>query len=137
MNVRKHRASAAVGAIAAAAALLSACAGMPPPREQLAVATAAVDSARSAGASEVAAPELAAAVSKLERARTASQGGNQLEARNLAEAAEVDAHVARSKAAAVKSQRALAEVQASNRALREQSGTPASGTTPAAPARTQ
>ncbi len=107
-------------AIAAALALsLAACASVEPPREQLAVSRAAVERASGPAAAE--APlELAAGRDKLERANVAMINKDYTQARQLAEQAEADAALAEARARATRSDRALGELRASIRALREE-----------------
>lgn len=89
------------------------------PVEQLAVAAASVEAARSAGAEQHANKEFINARLKLESARKLSKDGEHARARELAIEADVDAQLARSKAAAERSMLAAAEVEAGMRALRE------------------
>ena len=111
----------AAAAALALALLLAACVS-PVPSEQIALGSAAVDAARAAGAEQHAGPEFATARQKLENARTQVGFGDNVQARWLAEEAEVDAQVALSRAAAQRSQLAAAEVEAGLRALREALG---------------
>jgi uncharacterized sporulation protein YeaH/YhbH (DUF444 family) len=108
------------GAALAAAALLAGCASPPPTEPALTTSAKALDTARSAGAQEYATAELAVANSKLEQARTLAAAGKAREALRLAEQAEVDAQYARAHAATERSARALGEVEASLRTLREE-----------------
>ena len=73
-------------------AVLAACATEPAPTAELAAARAAVDQA--APASEYAPRELAAAQTKLRAAQDALARGDNLQARRLAQEAEVDARLA-------------------------------------------
>lgn len=107
-------------ALMACALLGAGCASAPPPNEQLAVAAAAVDAARAAGAAEHAPVELNSARAKLEQARRLAQAREFAKARELAEQADVDAQVARSKAGAQRSQLAVAEVEEGLRMLRQE-----------------
>jgi Domain of unknown function (DUF4398) len=70
-----------------------ACATEPPPGAALASARAAVEQA-GAGGTEPAPAELSAARTKLTRAQEAAARGDNLQARRLAEEAEVDARLA-------------------------------------------
>lgn len=101
------------------AAALVGCASAPP-QEQILLAGAALDGAMSAGASEMAPAELLMARNKFEAAKVAAAKGENDRARALAEEAEVDALLARNKAAAERSRRAHAEVQQGLKALHEQ-----------------
>ncbi len=114
------------GAVVAAALLstltlvLGACATVPEPSEQMAVAEAAVQRASTAGTSESAPAELGVAVAKLAAARSAMRAGDRERARNLADEATLDAQVAESRADAVRSTRAAAESDEAARVLREE-----------------
>jgi len=105
----------------AGAAMLGACStGKVPTAEQLGATRASVESAQIAGASDDATPEMAKAREKLAQADAAARAKDNVRARHLAEEAEVDALVARSKAAADKSQKAAAEIDASLATLRDE-----------------
>jgi hypothetical protein len=99
---------------------LAACASKPVAEPALAAGSASVEAARSSGAPELASGELNEARTKLERARALAQSGRNVEAVRLAEQADVDAQLARARAGSEKSRRALAEVEASLRTLREE-----------------
>lgn len=104
----------------ACAALLIGCASDPPSAPSIAAGASALETARSAGAPEFAAADLDQARGKLERARALAQAGNNREAIRMAEQAEVDAQLARAAAGSERSTRALNEVEASLRSLREE-----------------
>ncbi|AKJ30582.1 DUF4398 domain-containing protein [Caldimonas brevitalea] len=96
----------------------------PEPSEQMAVSQAAVDGAVSAGAQQYAPLELNQARQKLDAAKNAMRTDDKLNARRLAEQAEVDAQVASAKAAAEKSRKAVGEIEQGNRMLREELARP-------------
>lgn len=100
--------------------LLSACASIPAPTEQMAVSKVALNNAVSAGAGESAQLELRNAQEKLDRANAAMSAEEFERARRWAEQAEVDAKLAEAKARSTKAYKAVEEVQASLRALREE-----------------
>lgn len=110
--------------------LLAACASSPPAAPTIETSAASVDAARSAGATDLAAVDLNNARTKLDRARALSQAGNQREATRLAHEADVDAQLARARANAERSKRAVAELDASLQSLRDEisRGTPQSRT---------
>jgi hypothetical protein len=111
----------ALPALLAGTALLgTGCSSTPPPTAQFAVSSAAIDTARSAGAAEFAAAELNNAQSKLDQARRLAEARRHEPARELAEQAEVDAQVARSKSQAERARRSVTEVEESLRLLREE-----------------
>ncbi len=103
-----------------AALSVAACAAVPAPVEELAVADAAVAHAAAAGAQELAPSELGMARDKLSRARLMVNAQDQQQARQLAQQAQLDALVAEAKTEAVKARRAAEEVSAASRALREE-----------------
>jgi hypothetical protein len=89
------------------------------PREQMAVARAAVDRASGPAAAE-APVEVSQAREKLERANAAVARKDYDDARRLAEKAEADANLAEAKSHSVRSDRALVEVREGIRQLREE-----------------
>jgi hypothetical protein len=102
-------------------AMLAACStGKVPAAEQLGATRSSVEAAQVAGASDDASPEMAKAREKLAQAEAASRAKDNVRARQLAEEAEVDALVARSKAASDRSQKAAAELDASLATLRDE-----------------
>jgi len=106
---------------AGALLFLAGCASGPPaPTEQLAVSTAAVEQAVSAGAPELAPAELRAAREKLDRARVAMGAKDYVQARMLAEQAQVDAQLAITKTRSAKAQKAAASLEEGSRVLREE-----------------
>ena len=123
-NYTRIRAKRPLAVLAAAAAIAvltaSGCASTGDlPREQMAVARAAVD--RSTGPAGADAPvEVAEARSKLERATAAVARKDYDAARRLAEQAEADANLAEAKSHSVRAGRALQEVRDGIRQLREE-----------------
>lgn len=110
-----------LGAAAATLAALAACSTTGAPSEQLAVARSSVDRAASAPPAVENAPvELQQARDKLLRAEQAAGNRDYDYARRLATEAEVDAGVAESKGAAVRSEQALAKVREGLRALQDE-----------------
>lgn len=89
------------------------------PREQMAVARAAVDRASGPAAAE-APVEVSQAREKLERANAAVARKDYDDARRLAEKAEADANLAEAKSHSARSDRALVEVREGIRQLREE-----------------
>jgi hypothetical protein len=106
--------------ILGASFLMAACAGVPAPTEQMALSTAAVTSAASAGGTETAPAEMQMARDKLNRAKLAMTKEDYDSARGLAEEAQVDAQLAEAKAHSGKAGKAAAELQESIRVLREE-----------------
>ena len=96
---------------------------------------ASVEAAQTAGAAELAPVELNMARDKLGQATLAMRDKKYIEARRLAEQADADAQVARTKATAERSRKAAEEVSASLRTLRQQlDKTNDTGLMPVAPA---
>lgn len=113
---------------------LAGCASPPVPREQLAVGQASIEAAQSAGAAEFAPVELNRARDKFTQAQLAVKEDRLVSARRLAEEADVDAQVARSKANAERAERAAREVNKGISTLRQQldqSAAPANSSMPA------
>jgi hypothetical protein len=107
--------------LASAPLVLAACASTtPPPDAELAVSSAAVNSAISAGAAESAPEELRMAREKLDRARAEMAKEKYESAQALAREAAVDARLAESKALAVKSRKSASDLQEANRVLAEE-----------------
>jgi hypothetical protein len=100
---------------------LAACGSKPVATEQVNVSKASVETAQTAmGPSDAAIPEMAKAREKLAQADAASKAGDAVKARRLAEQADIDAQVARSKAAADSSQKAAAEIDVGLANLRDE-----------------
>jgi len=107
--------------------LITGCASGPKPDAALASGSSSLESARAAGAPELAAVEIGDARSKLEQARALAQAGRPRDAIRMAEQADADAQLARARAGSEKAKRAVDEVDASLRTLREElARTPAS-----------
>jgi hypothetical protein len=90
------------------------------PKEQMAVAEAAVQHANTTSTSDNAAGQLQIAVSKLDAARAAMTSKDYVRARQLAEQVEVDAQVAELHAQSVRAGKSAAESQDAERVLREE-----------------
>lgn len=89
-----------------------ACATAASPVDELAAGSASLDAARSAGATEFAPGEMSAANAKLQKAREAAREGRHVQARRLAEEADVDAQAALARAAAQRWRGSLSATQA-------------------------
>ena len=107
-----------VGAVTALAAALG-CSSIPQPTEQVEAARTAVAQAQPAAARD-GATELRVAQTKLARAEDAMQRGNYVEARVLAEQAEVDARYAGTLGESARQQRAAAQMEQNVNALRQE-----------------
>jgi Domain of unknown function (DUF4398) len=103
-----------------AALMLSACAGLPVPTEQMAVSKLAVSNAASAGSNEFAPLPLKSAMDKMDTAERAMTAEDYLLARRLAEQAQVDAQLAAATSRSVKAQKAASALQEGNRVLRKE-----------------
>ncbi len=107
------------GIPACAVVLLAACAGTPPPKEELAVSRAAVE--RATGPASADSPvTLAAARDKLNRANVAYANKDYDLARQLAEQATADATLAEAQSRSMRSEKALVEVREGIRQLRDE-----------------
>jgi Domain of unknown function (DUF4398) len=96
------------------------CASMPIPNEQIAVAKSSVQRAEQSGAPELAPVEMAAARQELASAEKAAADRDGQAATQWAEKANVDAQLAEATAQQHRSQKALAEFNASMVALRQE-----------------
>lgn len=119
-STSKHARRWAMIWIGCATVAITGCAGIPAPTTQLAVSTAAVADAVSAGAPEFAPLEMKTARDKLDSANLALAANDYNLARVLAEQVEVDAKFAETKARAVKAQKAAALSNDDTRILREE-----------------
>ncbi len=99
---------------------LSACAGEPVPTTQMAVARQAVEDAVQSGATERDPSDLVAAKEKLARADQAVSAGQNLEARRLAEEAQLDAQLAAARSRSAAAAAVLSQAQQSNATLQQE-----------------
>jgi len=108
------------GITVAATILMVGCAGIPAPTEQMAVSKVAVSNATSAGGNEFAPLQLKSAMDKMDAAERAMTAEDYLQARQLAEQAQVDAQLAATTARSVKAQKAAGALLEDNRVLRQE-----------------
>jgi hypothetical protein len=100
---------------------LSGCADkVPPPTQQVNMATQSISQAESSGAYELAPLELKSARDKLSQAKIAMEQEDNVKARRLADESMIDANLAEAKARSIKSQRVVEELKESIRVLREE-----------------
>ena len=112
-----------LGVIALTSSLLvalSGCANTPAPKEQMAVAEAAVQRATTTSTHETAAGELQLAADKLASARAAMTREEYALAKQLAEQAQVDAQVAELRAQSARSRKAAVETENAAGALSDE-----------------
>lgn len=102
------------------AVVISGCASIPAPTEQLAVSGAAVTNATNAGATEFASVEMKAAQDKLAAANKAMAAKQYQKALTLAEQAQADAQLATVKTRAAKAQKAVTALDEGTRVLHEE-----------------
>lgn len=107
-------------AIGLSAALIVGCASVPPPTERIAISKVALDNAVSAGGPEFAPAEMKSARDKLARANVAMAGNDFVNAKWLAEQAQVDADLAASKSRTAQAQKAALAVQEDGRVLQQE-----------------
>ena len=119
-NISKYHWYRTMSGIGFAAALISGCATIEPPTEQMAVSKVAVSNATNAGGNEFAPAEMRAAQDKLERATQAMTTKDYKNAQVLAEQAEADAQLALAKARSAKAQKAALTIQEDSRVLRQE-----------------
>jgi len=108
----------ACAALLGALLALGGCASVPRPEGELSAADLAFRKAEQADAAHHAPLEMREARDQLERARLAAQDERYLEARRLAETAEVDAQLAESKARAARARTAEQEIRQDIESLR-------------------
>lgn len=108
------------GVIGFAAVLMAGCASVPKPTEQIAVSKSAVDNAVAAGGPEFAPVEMRTAQDKMERAHRAMDKEDYVNAKWLAEEAQVDARLAEKKAHSAKAQKAAVVMGDDIRVLRDE-----------------
>ena len=115
-----HRRLHGIGVSIAASIVITACASIPAPIEQMAVSKVAISNAASAGSNEFAPLPLKSALEKMDAAERAMADGNYTLARQLAEQAQVDARLAAATARSIKAQKAATALQDDNRVLRQE-----------------
>ena len=105
----------------ASALVLAACATpTPPPTAEMAVATAALAHAVSAGAAEFAPADMAKAREKMSRANSALSAKDHDTALGLAQQVQIDAQVAEAKAESAKARKSADAMREADRALSEE-----------------
>jgi len=107
-------------AFALAAVIVGCGTSTPPPTSLMAVSSAALSDAVSAGGNEFAPAEMRTARDKLDRAKTAMTAEEYELARSLALEVQVDAQLAQAKAHTAKALQAAAAVKADSKALSEE-----------------
>ena len=100
--------------------VLGGCAVVSDPTEALAASRAAIRSATTSGARELASFEFNQAVEKQKAAEQAAAINDRARAHALSEQAAIDARVSDAKARAVKARKAASEVHEANRVLQEE-----------------
>ncbi|MDO9139135.1 MAG: DUF4398 domain-containing protein [Methylobacter sp.] len=109
-----------IGLTVAVAAVTVGCASLPPPTEQMAMSKLTVSNAGSAGGSEFAPLQLKSALDKMDAAERAMAKEDYLNARQLAEQAQVDAELASVMARSAKAQKAAGALREGIRVLRQE-----------------
>jgi hypothetical protein len=109
-----------MAALGCAALLVAACASVPPPKEEMAVARAAIANALGAGGVEYAPVEMRTAQEKMDRASRAMDKEEYDTARRLATEAQADARLAEKMAQAGKARKAESVTREDVRVLREE-----------------
>jgi Domain of unknown function (DUF4398) len=119
-HLRSNQIMHKIGVTAVSAIFITSCASIPAPTEQMAVSKVAVSNATSAGGNEFAPLQLKSAMEKMDGAERGMAVENYLEARQLAEQAEVDAQLATTTARSAKAQKAASALQEDNSVLRKE-----------------
>lgn len=104
----------------ASAIILTGCANIPAPKEQMIVSKTAISDAINAGGSEFAARQLKIAQEKMNAAERAMADQDYLLAWQLAEQVQVDARLAALSALAAKAQKTADKLQEDNHALQQE-----------------
>lgn len=117
---RLGRPSLAVSLLAATALFTGCASSVPAPNQQVLASEAAVTSATSAGAADLAPTELRTARDKLAQAKVAVAAEHNEHASRLAREVQADANLAEAKARNAKAQKAASELGEGNRVLREE-----------------
>ncbi|MDO9105935.1 MAG: DUF4398 domain-containing protein [Methylovulum sp.] len=117
---RKNQMLCGIGLSAVAVLFSAGCTSVPAPLEQMAVSRVALKSAASAGGNEFAPVQLRSAMDKMEGAERAMVQENYLQARQLAEQAQVDAQLAAAASRAAKAEKAASALQKGNQILRQE-----------------
>lgn len=124
MNIPSKRKTASwvarLGLVMGSAALLAACAGMPPPLEQMATSKAAVNTAIDTGANEFAPTQIKGAMDKMTIAEKAMSDKDYELAKQQAEQAQVDAQLATAMALSAKAKATADALQEDSRILRHE-----------------
>jgi hypothetical protein len=102
------------------ALLITGCASIPAPTEQIAVSKVALESANGSGGNEFAPVLLKSAMDKLDAAEQAMRTEDYALAKQLAEQAQVDAQLAGATARSAKAQKAASALLEGNRVLRQE-----------------
>lgn len=100
--------------------ILTGCASVPAPKEQMAVSKTEIENALSGGGNEAAPLQLKSAMDKMNAAERAMAEKEYLQARRLAEQAQLDAKLAGAMARSAKAQKAVDALQDDRRVLRNE-----------------
>ncbi len=107
-------------ALLGACAVAAGCGTTESSAPSIAAGAASVEAARSAGAPELDSVNLSEARSKLEKARALAAAGDERGALRMAEQADVDAQLARTKAGSERSRLAVTELETGLQTLRDE-----------------
>lgn len=106
--------------IAVAANVMTGCSSVPAPKEQMAVTKTEIQNALSGGGNEAAPLQLKSAMDKMNAAERAMADKEYIQARRLAEQAQLDAKLAEVMARSAKAQKAVDALQDDRRVLRNE-----------------
>ncbi len=119
-RIKSRQTMRTVGVTAIYAILITGCASIPAPTEQMAVSRTAVSNALSLNSNELAPIQLKSAMEKMDAAERAMTEKNHELARQLAEQAELDAKLAGTMSRSAKAQKAVDALQEDSRVLRQE-----------------
>jgi len=119
-RIKSRQTMRTLGVTAIYAILITGCASIPAPTEQMAVSRTAVSNALSLNSNELAPIQLKSAMEKMDAAERAMTEKNYELARQLSEQAELDAKLAGTMARSAKAQKAVDALQEDSRVLRQE-----------------
>ncbi len=118
--IKSYQTGLVVSALLMVVILVTGCASIPPPKEQMAVAKTEIERALSSGANEAGPLQLKSAMEKMDAAERAMTDKDYVRARQLAEQAELDAKLAGMMARSAKAQKAAGALQEGSRVLKQE-----------------
>jgi len=119
-RVSKYGSTVIASLIIVIVGVMTGCASVPAPKEQMAVSKTEIENALSGGGNEAAPLQLKSAMDKMNAAERAMADKEYVQARRLAEQAQLDAKLAGAMARSAKAQKAVDALQDDRRVLRNE-----------------